>query len=50
MATYVISDIHGYYSRFIDLLQQIEFDDGVDELYILGDCFDRGPQNKEMLD
>ena len=46
---YVVSDIHGYYSRFMDLLEQIQFNPIEDELYILGDCFDRGPENAEML-
>ena len=37
MATYVISDIHGYLSRMFDVLEQAHFDWDNDELYVLGD-------------
>lgn len=36
MATYVISDIHGQYNMFIELLDKIDLKD-TDTLYILGD-------------
>ncbi|MBO4910123.1 MAG: serine/threonine protein phosphatase [Lachnospiraceae bacterium] len=42
MATYVISDIHGEYDLFINLLEKINLKDD-DTLYILGDILDRGP-------
>ena len=42
MATYVISDIHGQYDMFIDLLGIIDLKE-TDSLYILGDVLDRGP-------
>ena len=42
MATYVISDIHGQYDMFVDLLEKIKLKDE-DTLYILGDVLDRGP-------
>ena len=42
MATYVISDIHGQYDMFSDLLERIRLTDE-DVLYILGDVIDRGP-------
>ncbi len=41
--TYVISDIHGCYAEFLELLDKIGFCDE-DELYILGDAMDRGPE------
>ena len=41
MATYVISDIHGEYERFMELLDEIELKD-TDTLYVLGDVLDRG--------
>ena len=50
MATYVVSDIHGFYYRLMDLLNKVKFDQEKDELYILGDICDRGPHNKEMLE
>ncbi|WP_455810217.1 metallophosphoesterase, partial [Clostridium butyricum] len=43
MSRYVMSDIHGCYAEFIEMLQKINFGDD-DELYVLGDIFDRGPQ------
>ncbi len=42
MATYVISDIHGKYDMFMELLEKIGLRDE-DTLYILGDVLDRGP-------
>ena len=42
MASYVISDIHGEYDKFIRLLDLIDLKDE-DTLYILGDVLDRGP-------
>lgn len=39
---YVVSDIHGYYDRYLKLLEVINFTDD-DTLYILGDIVDRGP-------
>lgn len=41
MATYVISDIHGQYDLFIDLLDKIALTNS-DTLYVLGDVLDRG--------
>lgn len=49
MATYVISDIHGYLSRMFDVLDQAHFDWEKDELYVLGDIIDRGPESAEAL-
>ena len=40
---YLISDIHGCYEEYRELLDQIHFSDQ-DKLYILGDVMDRGPQ------
>lgn len=49
MSRYVMSDIHGCYSEFMEMLNKIKFSDD-DELYILGDIFDRGPQPLKVLD
>ena len=49
MARYVTSDIHGCYDKFIQLLKLIKFSDK-DELYILGDIFDRGDKPIQILD
>ena len=37
MATYVISDIHGEYEKFMELLEEIELEEN-DTLYVLGGC------------
>lgn len=43
MAVYVISDIHGEYDKFVELLDRIRLKE-TDTLYILGDVLDRGPR------
>lgn len=47
MSCYVISDIHGCYDTFMELLDKVNFSDK-DSLYILGDIIDRGPKNYEV--
>lgn len=46
--TYAISDIHGCLKAYLDLLEEIRFDDA-DFLYVLGDATDRGPDSLEVL-
>ena len=48
MATYVISDLHGQYKMFLKLLEKVAFSDA-DELYMLGDAVDRGPDGIKIL-
>lgn len=48
MSIYCISDIHGCFIEFNKMLKLIDFQES-DELYILGDIFDRGPASAEML-
>ena len=48
MASYVISDIHGEYDMFMELLRLIDFS-YADTLYILGDVVDRGPHPIAVL-
>lgn len=45
---YVISDIHGCYEQYKKLLEKIHFSDK-DELYVLGDVVDRGPEPMKVL-
>ena len=45
---YIISDIHGCYDEYIELLKKINLKDS-DELYILGDVVDRGPSPIKVL-
>ncbi len=47
---YAISDIHGCYNTFVHLLEQeikLQYND---ELYLLGDYIDRGPDSKKVID
>lgn len=44
---YIMSDIHGAYDKFMEMLEKINFSEE-DELYILGDCNDRGPKVAEV--
>ena len=46
--TYVISDIHGQFDAFMEMLRTIEFCEE-DELYVLGDVIDRGPKSLECI-
>lgn len=48
MATYVISDIHGQYDKFIAMLDAINLRD-TDTLYVLGDILDRGPHPIKVM-
>lgn len=45
---YVISDIHGYYNQFVEILDLIKLKD-TDTLYVLGDVVDRGPNPIKTL-
>lgn len=49
MNKYVISDIHGCNKTFRSLLERINFSKE-DELYLLGDYVDRGPDSKGVID
>jgi serine/threonine protein phosphatase 1 len=46
--TYCISDIHGCYDEFMELLRKIDFSSD-DTMYVLGDAIDRGPQSIRCL-
>ncbi len=48
MSTYICSDIHGFYDRYIKMLNEIKFNDD-DTLYILGDVIDRGNDGIKTL-
>lgn len=47
--TYVMSDIHGMYKKFMAMLEKIGFRPE-DELFILGDIVDRGEEPVEILE
>lgn len=46
--TYAVSDIHGCYSAYLDILSQIKFSDD-DTMYIIGDAIDRGKDGLNIL-
>lgn len=48
ISIYVMSDIHGEYARFMELLEKIKLQEE-DTLYILGDILDRGPHPIKTL-
>ena len=45
---YVMSDIHGMYDKYMQMLEAINFSDD-DTLYILGDVIDRGKEPVKIL-
>lgn len=49
MSVYCISDIHGCFDEFSELLEAVGFSKE-DRLYILGDIVDRGPKTAECLE
>lgn len=46
--TYAVSDIHGCYDKYRELLRAIQFRPN-DTLYVLGDVIDRGPDGFKIL-
>ena len=48
MSTYIVSDIHGCYDQYQELLYKLGFS-ADDELFILGDVLDRGPEPIKVL-
>jgi bis(5'-nucleosyl)-tetraphosphatase (symmetrical) len=49
MATWVIGDIHGCWLTFQRLLEKIEWNRARDELWLVGDLVNRGPDSLEVL-
>lgn len=49
MPQYAISDIHGHHRTFRSLLRRLAFSQD-DELFLLGDFIDRGPDSKGVID
>ena len=45
---YVMSDIHGMYDKYMEMLKLIDFNDN-DTLYIIGDVIDRGSEPVKIL-
>lgn len=49
MATYAVGDIQGCFDGFMALLAHAGFDATEDELWVVGDAVNRGPQSLETL-
>ena len=49
MSTYIIGDIQGCYRSLKLLLERIQFNAQYDELWLVGDLVNRGPQSLEVL-
>lgn len=48
MSRYVIGDIHGHYQTLLNLLQHINYDPQVDQIYLTGDLIN-GPHSLKVL-
>lgn len=48
VSTYVMSDLHGCYDAYMQMLEKIHFSDE-DMLYVVGDVVDRGPHPMKIL-
>ena len=48
MSIYICSDIHGQYDLYKQMLEDIQFSEE-DQLFILGDVIDRGPDSVPLL-
>lgn len=44
-----ISDLHGCYDEFQELLAEAAYQPEKDQLYLLGDYMDRGPKSKDVI-
>lgn len=45
---YVMSDLHGMYEKYIEMLEKIHFSEN-DTLYVLGDIIDRGDNSISII-
>ena len=48
--TLVVSDIHGCVDEFKQLLNKVNFNAEEDQLVLLGDYVDRGPESRETVE
>lgn len=46
---FVVGDVHGRYETFLNLLEEINYNETTDMIYSVGDLIDRGPQSVETV-
>jgi bis(5'-nucleosyl)-tetraphosphatase (symmetrical) len=49
MAVYAVGDVQGHYEPLCRLLEQVQFAPERDQLWLVGDLINRGPQSLEVL-
>lgn len=49
MAVYAVGDVQGCYTELCTLLEQVQFDPSRDELWLVGDVVNRGPESLRVL-
>ena len=49
MAIYAVGDVQGCYAELAKLLEGIRFDPAADQLWLVGDLVNRGPESLEVL-
>ncbi|MGI9323220.1 MAG: fructose-bisphosphatase class III [Pseudomonadales bacterium] len=50
MSAYALGDLQGCYDELMQLLEQVRFDPAADELWLVGDLVNRGPDNRKVMD
>lgn len=47
---FVVGDLHGSFSAFMNLLENLNFDPEIDRVFSVGDLVDRGPESLKCLE
>lgn len=49
MAIYAVGDVQGCHTELVQLLEKIQFDTTIDQLWLVGDLVNRGPDSLQVL-